>query len=79
MIAEQIHTSRNLPRQRGKAAATLELEAAIQGIVCERHPITVRGVCYALFTADLIPDMSTGSTQRVSRVMTAMRETNALD
>ena len=76
---EQIQTGRNLPRQRGKAAATLELEAAIRGIVRERHPLTVRGVCYALFTAGLIPEMSTGSTQRVSRVMTAMRETNALD
>lgn len=76
---KQIQTSRNLPRGRGKAAATLQLEQAIQDVVTERSPITVRGVCYALFTRGLIRDMSTGSTQRVSRVMTEMRELNALD
>lgn len=77
--AEQIATGLNLPRRRGKAAATLQLEHAILDIVIERHPITVRGVCYALFTRGLIPDMSVGSTQKVSRVMTEMRETAALD
>lgn len=76
---KQIQTSHDLPRRRGKAAATLQLELAIQCIVAERAPITVRGVCYALFTRGLIPDMSTGSTGRISRVMTEMRETDALD
>jgi hypothetical protein len=64
---------------RGKAKATLALEQAILAIVEERAPITVRGVCYALFVAKLIADMSTGSTQKVSRVMTAMREEGRLD
>lgn len=48
-------------------------------IVAERSPITVRGVCYALFTRGLIPDMSVGSTGKVSRVMTDMRERDELD
>lgn len=77
--AQQIATSLNLPRRRGKAAATLQLERAIVDIVSERHPITVRGVCYALFTIGLIPDMSVGSTGKISRVMTDMRESDALD
>lgn len=77
--AEQIETSLNLPRRRGKSAATIDLERVIQAIVAERNPITVRGVCYALFTLGVLPNMSTGSTQRVSRVMTHMRESGALD
>jgi hypothetical protein len=79
MSARQIATSLNLPRRRGKAAITLVLEAAIFDIVAERHPITVRGVCYALFTRGLIPDMSTASTGKISRVMTDMREVGTLD
>lgn len=79
MGAEQIAPSLNLPRRRGKAAATLQLEQAILQIVGERAPITVRGVCYALFTQGRIPDMSVGSTGRISRVMTDMRERNELD
>jgi hypothetical protein len=65
---------------RGKAAATVQLEQAILEIVDERAPITVRGVCYALFALrGMIPDMSVGSTQKVSRIMTEMRETGTLD
>ena len=79
MTTGQIGTGRNLPRRRGKAASTLALEQAIVGIVTERHPITVRGVCYALFTQGLIPDMSVNSTGKISRVMTEMRERNALN
>ncbi len=76
---KQIQTSPTLPRRRGKSAATQQLEQAIQHIVDERAPITVRGVCYALFTRGLLPDMSTNSTGRISRVMTEMRETGALE
>jgi hypothetical protein len=63
-MSEQIATGLNLPRRRGKAASTLMLERAIVTIVDERNPITVRGVCYALFTQGLIPDMSVNSTGR---------------
>ena len=64
---------------RGKNRSTLILEAAIHDIVDERAPITVRGVAYALFTQKLIDSMETKNTQKVSRVMTAMRERNDLD
>ncbi|HJQ58021.1 MAG TPA: hypothetical protein VJ890_14015 [Vineibacter sp.] len=64
---------------RGKAKATLEIEDAIFGIVEERKPITVRGVCYALFVRGLIPSMEVLQTGRISRVMTAMREDEVLD
>lgn len=79
MTTEQIATGPNLPRRRGKAAGTLLLERAILEIVDERNPITVRGVCYALFTHGLIPDMSVNSTGKISRVMTEMRESDDLD
>lgn len=78
-MTAQIATGLNLPRRRGKAASTLALEAEIIEIVDERHPITVRGVCYALFTRGLIPDMSVNSTGKISRVMTEMRENDDLD
>lgn len=64
---------------RGKSKSTLLLEGAILDIVEQRAPITVRGVAYALFTAGYIDSMETRNTQKVSRVMTAMRETGALD
>ena len=65
---------------RGKAKATLILEAAIHEIVDERAPITVRGVAYPLFSNyGLIPDMGRNSTNKVSKVMTRMREAGGLD
>jgi hypothetical protein len=79
MGAKQNATGLSLPRRRGKAAKTLLLENAILRIVEQRHPITVRGVCYALFAEGLIRDMSTNETGRISRVMTEMREVDALD
>jgi len=64
---------------RGKSKATLRRENLIVEIVEERHPISVRGVCYALFTMGELDDMSTKETQKISRVMTAMRENGELD
>jgi hypothetical protein len=64
---------------RGKAQATLVLEHAIFDIVEERAPITVRGVCYALFVRGLIESMAVWDTGRISRIMTAMRENETLD
>jgi hypothetical protein len=64
---------------RGRSKTTLVLESAIVDIVAERNPITVRGVCYGLFTQGLIRDMSKNETQKVSRVMTDMRERGDLD
>lgn len=65
--------------RRGKNKSTLVLETAIHAVVNERAPITVRGVAYALFTRGHIDSMETRNTQKVSRVMTAMRETGDLD
>lgn len=45
-------------KTRGKSARTLRTEAAIFQVVEERAPLTVRGVCYALFTLGLIPSMA---------------------
>jgi hypothetical protein len=76
---EQTRTGCSLPRRRGKSEKTHVLEAAIVRIVRERAPITVRGVCYALFAEGLVDSMATKETGRISRVMTEMRETGALD
>lgn len=64
---------------RGKANKTMVIEQTIVEIVAERHPITVRGVCYALFTRGLIESMATKETGKVSKIMTGMRENNTLD
>lgn len=64
---------------RGKSKSTLAIEEAIDEIVGERAPITVRGVCYALFVKGLIDSMNVNNTGRISRVMTAMRECGDLD
>lgn len=64
---------------RGRAQATLALEKVILNIVEQRAPITVRGVCYALFVQQLISSMEVRNTQRISRIMTAMREEETLD
>ena len=75
-----IAVAQALPRKlRGKSIQTTIIEQAIIGIVEERHPITVRGVCYALFTRGLLDSMAVGQTGKVSRIMTEMRETGALD
>ena len=76
---EQIATGLHLPRRRGKSAETVRLEQAVIDIVVERSPVTVRGVCYALFVKGLIPNMSVNSTGKISRVMTDMRERDDLD
>lgn len=66
-------------KRRGKSKAILAFENAVLEIVEERKPITVRGVAYALFTRGHIDGMTTNNTAKVSRVMTAMRESGALD
>lgn len=66
-------------RRRGKSGSTLILERGIHEIVHERSPITVRGVAYALFVRNLIPSMESNETHKVSRIMTEMRESGALD
>lgn len=59
---------------RGLATKTLTLIDAAAAILTATQPATVRGVCYQLFTRQLIPDMSKRSTDKVSRALTAARE-----
>ncbi len=64
---------------RGKGARTLRLVAAAQTILSEIQPATVRAVCYRLFVAGLIPDMSKSSTNGISRVLTKAREAGDIE
>lgn len=59
---------------RGRSRASLDLIHAAGEILREIQPASVRAVCYRLFTAGLIPDMSKGSTNRVSVQLTWARE-----
>ena len=61
-------------RRRGKSAKSLELIKAARAILAEIQPASVRAVCYQLFVRKLIPDMSKGSTNRVSTQLTYARE-----
>jgi hypothetical protein len=79
MTAEKIQTWRTLPGRRGTASQTVELEAAIVRKVDARHTITVRGVCYSLFTEVLILKISVLETVRITCVLTDKREVGSLD
>jgi hypothetical protein len=61
-------------RGRGLAARSIELIRASVAILAEIQPASVRAVCYRLFTAGLIPDMSKNSTNRVGSLLTRARE-----
>lgn len=62
-------------RGRGKARATMELIEACQEILAEIQPATVRAAAYQLFRPHgLIPDMSKGSTNKVSVQLVWARE-----
>lgn len=59
---------------RGKAQSTLSLVDAMRGILEEIQPATVRAVCYRLFVAGVIADMSKNCTSKVSRHLVNARE-----
>jgi hypothetical protein len=59
---------------RGQGKKTKRLLSASIGILSEIQPCSVRAVCYRLFMADLIPNMSKSSSNVVSRVLTKGRE-----
>lgn len=61
-------------RGRGKARATMALIEACHEILTEIQPASVRAVCYRLFTLGLIPNMSKGSTNKVSTQLVWARE-----
>ena len=64
--------------QRGRAKATLDLIQTCLEIIEEREPISVRGVCYALFVDGHIDSMAKENTQKISRLLTEMREEGTL-
>ena len=59
---------------RGLAAKTTALIEASTAILQRMQPATVRAVCYRLFVDGLIPTMSKGETDCVSRALTLARE-----
>jgi hypothetical protein len=59
---------------RGLGTKTIEIREAIKVILEEVQPATVRAVCYRLFVRKLIPEMSRLQTDRVGRMLVALRE-----
>jgi hypothetical protein len=59
---------------RGKSQASLRLIEASYQILKEIQPASVRAVCYRLFTMEMIPNMSKGSTGKVSKQLVYARE-----
>ena len=70
--AEQFETRSK--KVRGMARQSLDLIAAMHAAAKVAHPITGRGIGYKLFTAGLIPSMSTSNMQRVYRLLKEARE-----
>jgi hypothetical protein len=72
-VTEQFQTGIKKPG-RGMAVASRYLITAMQTICEAAQPITGRGVGYKLFTAGLIPSMSTNDMQKVYRLLRIARE-----
>jgi hypothetical protein len=62
------------PRGRGMAKKSLDLIEAMYSAAEAAQPITGRGIGYKLFTAGLIPSMSTQDMQKVYRLLRIARE-----
>jgi len=60
--------------QRGMSKKNLDLIDTCREIIEPVQPITVRGVCYKLFTAGKIPSMAVKYTQQISRLLVRARE-----
>lgn len=72
-MTEQIQTGSKKPA-RGMARASLEMIKAMRDIAEAVQPVTGRGIGYKLFTAGLIPAMSTNEMQKVYRLLRIARE-----
>jgi hypothetical protein len=68
------HFDTGLKKGRGMAQRSLDLIDAMYAAAKAAQPITGRGVGYKLFTAGLIPSMSTNDMQRVYRLLKVARE-----
>jgi hypothetical protein len=64
---------------RGRSAATLALVEQTRVNLDEIAPCSVRAVCYRLFVANDIPNMSKNSTANVSRILVEARERGEID
>jgi hypothetical protein len=64
-----------MKKGRGKAQKTVALLAECYDILEDIQPTTVRGVCYQLFTKGFIPNMGKNETSKISKLLTAARET----
>jgi hypothetical protein len=62
------------PVSRGKGKRSRVLVKAAYNILQEIHPASVRAVCYRLFVAGLVQDMSKANTNCVSRLLRIARE-----
>jgi hypothetical protein len=72
--AEYFETGSKKPRGRGMAQKSLDLVQAMVEVAEAVQPVTGRGIGYKLFTAGLIPSMSTLEMQRVYRLLKGARE-----
>ena len=68
------HFETGIKKGRGMAQRSLDLIDAMYAVAKAAEPITGRGVGYKLFTAGLIPSMSTNEMQRVYRLLKQARE-----
>lgn len=68
------HFQPGLKKGRGMARASVDLIGAMHDIAEAVQPITGRGIGYKLFTAGLIPSMSTNDMQKVYRLLRIARE-----
>ena len=67
-------TETSLKKVRGRSQRSLDMIRAMYAAAEKGHPITGRGIGYKLFTASLIPSMSTNEMQRVYRLLKEARE-----
>jgi hypothetical protein len=59
---------------RGPGKKTIEIRKAIEEILEDIQPASVRAVCYQLFVRKLIPDMAKNATNMVGTHLVALRE-----
>ena len=76
-MSEQTDTC--LKKVRGRSQASANLIEAMYKAAEAAQPITGRGVGYKLFSAGLIPSMSTSDMQRVYRLLKEARERGMIE
>jgi hypothetical protein len=72
------HFETGIKKGRGKAQKSVDLIDAMYKAAEAAQPITGRGIGYKLFTAGLIPSMSTSDMQKVYRLLRQAREEDTI-